>query len=190
MYIRQFEQYKPRNEQEKQDQALILAFIKSHDDALFRTNLIGHITSSAFVLNEAMDKILFAYHKLYDSWAWVGGHNDGNPNLLEVAIKETKEETGLKNVLPYSNDIFMVDVIYVKNHIKHGAYVPDHLHLNATFLLIASEDQAISINQDEHLDVRWFLLEDVLNHVSETRMKPIYQKALQRIYQIKHKSSI
>ncbi|MFU8792887.1 MAG: NUDIX hydrolase [Acholeplasmataceae bacterium] len=188
MIIKAFNDYQPKNEQEAQDQKLILSFLKTHDDALERSNLFGHVTSSAFILNQSMDRIIFAYHKIYDSWAWVGGHADGNPDLLEVAIKEAKEETGLKAVTPFSKDIFTIDVIYVKNHIKYGHYVPDHLHLNATYLLIADDTQPLFHQEAEHLDVRWFDLDDVLNHVSETRMIPIYQKALDWIRQIKRQS--
>ncbi|PKK99226.1 MAG: NUDIX hydrolase [Tenericutes bacterium HGW-Tenericutes-2] len=177
MYKELFRNYIPKNEQEKVDQALILDFIDRNPDALYRTNLCAHITSSAFVVNQEMDKILFAYHNIYDSWSWLGGHNDGNPNLLEVAIQEAIEETGIQTVKPYSTDIFTIDVIYVKNHIKKNQYVPDHLHLNATFLLIADENENLSINHAENSGVKWFDIDDVLNHISEDRMKPIYQKA-------------
>lgn len=181
-----FKQYKPVNEQEEKDLELICDFMKRNDDALYRTNLVAHITSSAYVVNSNMTKVLFAYHNIYDSWSWVGGHNDGDPNLLEVAIKEAKEETGIKNVTPYSEDIWTVDVIYVKNHIKHGAYVPDHLHLNAAFLLIASEEDQLVINAAENSGVKWFELDDVFNHISESRMISVYQKAFDKIKAIKH----
>ncbi|MDI6453392.1 NUDIX hydrolase [Peloplasma aerotolerans] len=185
MYKKLFAEYQPKNEQESKDLQLILNFIKRNDDALYRTNLAGHITSSAFVLNQKMTKILFAYHHIYDSWAWVGGHNDGNPNLLEVAIKEAKEETGVKHVVPYSDQIFTVDVIYVKNHIKNGLYVPDHLHLNATFLLIADENDPLLINHAENSGVKWFLISEVIDYVSEARMKPVYLKAFHEIEKIR-----
>jgi 8-oxo-dGTP pyrophosphatase MutT (NUDIX family) len=185
MYRNQFANYIPKNEQEKLDQELIINFIDRNPDSLFRTNLTAHITSSAFVVNSKMTKILFAYHHIYDSWSWVGGHNDGNPDLLGVAMKEAMEETGIQKVMPYSNDIFTIDVIYVKNHIKKDKYVPDHLHLNATFLLIADESETLSINHAENSGVQWFDIDDVLNHISESRMKPIYQKAFDIIQEIK-----
>ncbi|MCR3905580.1 MAG: NUDIX hydrolase [Tenericutes bacterium] len=185
MYKKLFTEYQPKTEQESIDQQLILAFIDKNDDALYRTNLAGHITSSAFVVNKKMTKILFAYHHIYDSWAWVGGHNDGNPNLLEVAIKEAKEETGVKNIKPYNEDIFTIDVIYVKNHIKNGIYVPDHLHLNATFLLIADENDPLFINHAENSGVKWFSIDEVIDHINEERMKPVYLKAFHEIQKIK-----
>lgn len=184
-YIDAFKTYQPRNEQEANDLKLILQFIGHNPDALERTNLAAHVTASAFIVNHTFDQILFVFHNIYGSWSWVGGHNDGDPDLLKVAMQEAMEETGLKHVTPYQEDIFTVDVIYVPNHIKHGAYVPDHLHLNATYLLIADDQDEIAIKHDENSGVRWFDLDDVLNHVSEPRMVPVYQKALEAIKKIK-----
>ena len=180
-----FETYKPKNEQESRDKDLILAFIDRNPDALERTNLAAHITASAFVVNPNFDQIVFAFHHIYQSWAWVGGHADGNPDLLDVAVREAREETGLKSIIPYDSNIFTLDVIYVHNHIKKGMYVPDHLHLNATYLLIADDKEIPKHNPDEHQDVRWFKLDEVMNMVSEDRMKPVYQKAFDLIKKLK-----
>ena len=181
MYKAVFSRYQPTNEQEAVDKELILAFLANNDDALLRTNLAAHVTASAIVVNPAMDKVLFAFHNIYRSWSWVGGHNDGDPDLLKVAIQETKEETGVKNVIPYSEYIFMLDVIFVPNHVKKGMYVPDHLHLNAAFLLIAAEDESLAVNPDENSGVKWFPITEVLNHVGEERMIKVYQKAFAKI---------
>ncbi len=180
--------YKPKNEQEEKDKQLMMEFLENNDDALIRDNLAAHITSSAFVVNETMDKIVFVHHNIYNSWSWVGGHNDGDPDLLHVAIKEAKEETGIKHIRSYDSDIFTLDVIYVKNHIKHGEYVPDHLHLNAAFLLIASEEDPLHINHAENSGVKWFQIDDVLDYISEDRMMPVYQKAFKQIETIRDSS--
>ncbi len=185
MILDLIENYTPKNTQEKHDKETIITFLKHHPNALHRENTIGHITSSAIVVNKTMTKVLFAYHKIYDSWAWVGGHNDGEENPLKVAIKETKEETGLETVTPYSEDIFMLDVINVKTHQKNGTYIDDHLHLNITYLLIASEDQSLTPSPDENLAVKWFNIDDVLKAVKEDRMIPIYQKAFNEIKQLR-----
>lgn len=47
-----------------------------------------------------------AYHNIYKSWAWTGGHSDGDSDLLNVALKEAKEETGLENLKVLSDGIF------------------------------------------------------------------------------------
>jgi len=174
---KELEQYIPKCEQEVVDQKLMLAFIRKNDDFLERSNLAAHLTSSAIVINEAMDHVLFAFHNIYQSWAWLGGHNDGNPNTLEVAIQEAKEETGIKTIRPYTEEILMIDVIQVMNHIKNGQYVPDHLHLNVTYLLIASMDEPLQVNQQENQAVQWIPIKQVFQMINEERMKPVYQKA-------------
>jgi 8-oxo-dGTP pyrophosphatase MutT (NUDIX family) len=174
-------QYEPVNEQEQADKALMIQYIERNDDVLERSNLAAHLTSSAIVVNPAMDKVLFAHHNIYQSYGWVGGHNDGDPDCLKVAIKEAQEETGISNIVPYTDDIIGIDVIYVFHHIKNGTYVPDHLHLNVTYLLIASEDETPTPREGENTSVRWFELGDALNHITEERMRPIYQKLFRKV---------
>ena len=180
-YVKLIKTYEPKNEQELMDKKAMLAFIDKEEDHLLRSNLVAHLTSSAIVVNETMDKVLFCYHNIYKSWSWVGGHVDGNPDFLSVAIKEAKEETGVKNIRACFDDIFMIDNIYVHHHIKHGIYVPDHLHLNVTYLLIADEKDKLTHKPDENQGVKWFDIDDVLNHVSEERMKQVYIKAFKHM---------
>jgi 8-oxo-dGTP pyrophosphatase MutT (NUDIX family) len=176
MWIKDIKNYKAKNEQEEKDQAAMLEFAFNNPDALLRTNLVAHFTSSAIVLNNAKNKVLFIHHNIYNSWGWVGGHNDGEEDFLEVAIKEAKEETGVKTIVPLDNNIHALDVIYVPNHIKNGEYVGDHLHMNLTYLLIADETESLSIKQDENSGVAWFHLDEALNAIDEPRMVPIYRK--------------
>jgi len=179
------ENYNPKNEQEIVDKQTMLEFIEINHDYLDRTNKIAHMTSSAIVVNKAMDRVLFAHHNIFNSWGWVGGHNDGDNNPLRVAIKEAKEETGVKNIVPYSEDILVIDVIYVFNHIKNGNYVNDHLHLNTTYLLIADENDELSVKQDENSGVKWFDIETVMEHITEDRIKAVYNKAFNIIKGLK-----
>ncbi|MBI9010118.1 MAG: NUDIX hydrolase [Tenericutes bacterium] len=176
MYKDLIKSYKPINEQEQMDKLMMLQFIENNNDALYRTNLVAHFTSSAIIVNPEKTKVLFIHHNIYNSWGWVGGHNDGDPDFLKVSIKEAKEETGITNIEPYNDSIIGLDCIYVYNHIKKGAYVSDHLHMNLTYLLIASESEKLSIKEDENSGVKWFKLEEALEVIEEPRMKPIYTK--------------
>ena len=117
-WIEDIKRYVPYNEQEAKDKELILGAISNFNNLLTRENVVMHITSSGYVINKNRDKVLMIYHKIYNSWAWTGGHADGDSDLLYVAIKEAKEETGIKNVVPVINDIFSLDVITVNGHIK------------------------------------------------------------------------
>lgn len=86
------EKFTTYNEQEEVEKRIMLKYINNFDDVLTRQNEYGHFTSSAFILNKERTKTLMIYHKIYNSWAWVGGHNDGDSDLLHVAMKEAKEK--------------------------------------------------------------------------------------------------
>jgi ADP-ribose pyrophosphatase YjhB (NUDIX family) len=182
MKFEELRNYKPKNEQESIDQIAMLEFIKSNGNCLLRDNLVAHFTSSAIIVNQDMNKVLFAYHNIYDSWSWVGGHNDGDDDFLSVSLKEAKEETGVINVKPYDGKIMMIDILPVKRHIKRGKFVPHHLHLNITYLLIADESDQLHIKADENSGVKWFEIDEVLEHVSEEDMEEVYKKAFNYIH--------
>lgn len=108
------ERFKPYNEQEEVDKRIMLKYINDFDDVLTRQNEYGHFTSSAFILNKERTKVLMIYHNIYKSWTWVGGHSDGDNDLLYVALKEAKEETGLKAVKPILEDIYSLEIVNSK----------------------------------------------------------------------------
>lgn len=117
------EKYRPYNEQEEMDKPLILNWIKNEKDAFLRENKIAHITASAWVVNKDRSKVLMVYHNIYHSWSWLGGHADGETDLLSVAIREVKEEAGISKVYPVSEEIFSLESLTVDGHVKNGKYV-------------------------------------------------------------------
>ena len=175
--LEQIHNYAPCCEQEERDQAVMLAFLAAHDDAFSRENLIAHMTASAWVVNPARDKVLMVYHRLYDSWAWTGGHADGETDLLSVALRECREETGVEHVRAVSEEIYSLEILTVDGHEKRGQYVPSHLHLNVTYLLEADEHDSLQVCEAENSGVRWFSLTDALTAPSEPWMvERIYRK--------------
>ena len=127
--MEQIRQYRPWNEQEAADRTELLRAL-SQENIFLRENKAAHMTASAWVVNPAGDKVLMAYHNIYDSWSWLGGHADGDMDLLAVAVREVREESGIPQVLPLSEDIFSLEILTVDGHEKKGAYVPSHLHLD------------------------------------------------------------
>lgn len=174
--------YRPQNEQEEKDKQLILDFLLNHPDAFLRTNRVAHMTASTWVTNRARSKVLMVYHKIYDSWSWCGGHADGETNLLHVALKECREETGLKHVSPVSEDIFSLECLTVDGHEKRGEYVSSHLHLNVTYLLEADENDALFVCEEENSGVKWFSPEEALAASTEPWfVRRIYRKLNERM---------
>ena len=155
-YINDINNYIPKNEQEAQDKKVILECIRQFPSTvLLRENEIAHITSSSFIINQTADKMLMIHHNLRNHWTWTGGHADGNGNLLEVAIKEAYEETGII-AKPLSSKVASVDICSVYGHVKKGVYVNGHLHLNVAYILIGDENAALIVKPDENSAVEWF----------------------------------
>ena len=180
--IEDLQSYIPYNVQEEKDKEYILTCLKSMDSIFTRENPITHMTASGWIVNRDRTKVLMAYHKIYDSWAWLGGHADGEEDLLQVALKEAKEESGIKNVRPVSEDIYSLEVLTVNGHMKKGKYISSHLHLNFTYLLEADEEEILTIKEDENSGVAWFLLEDALKASSEPWfVEHIYKKLNEKL---------
>jgi len=169
-------QYQPVNMQETQDQKLILQYMGQFDDLLTRDNFMAHFTTSAWVVNKARTHVLMAYHNIYDSWAWTGGHADGEEDLLAVAEKEALEETGLSAVTPLSPQPVSLEILCVQGHVKRGEYVSCHLHLNLTYLFEADDTLPIHQKADENSAVKWVPIEEATALSSEPEMKKIYEK--------------
>ena len=173
----QIADYKPYNEQEAHDQAVMRQLLATQPDLFTRENQVAHMTASSWLLNATHDKVLMIYHNIYHSWAWTGGHADGDRDLLAVAKREAMEETGVTEIRAISEDIFSLEILTVDGHEKRGAYVPSHLHLNVSYLLEADEAEVLRIKPDENSGVRWFFLEEALAACSEPWMiERVYKK--------------
>lgn len=180
--LEDIKRYIPYNEQEKVDKEVIIDLINKNNNILNRSSKDYHLTASSWIVNETFDKILLVYHNLYDSWSWTGGHADGDSNLLNVAIKEAKEETGITNIYPLSKDIYSLEILAVDGHIKKNEYVNSHLHLNITYLLCASSNDELKIKPDENSNVSWFNIDEVVDKSSEKWFREhIYSKLNEKL---------
>ena len=169
------------NEQEEADKALILNWIEKNDDAFLRDNVVAHMTASAWVVDKDRSKVLMVYHNIYHSWSWLGGHADGETDLLAVAIREVKEEAGISDVRPVSEEIFSLESLTVDGHVKKGRYVSSHLHLNVTYLLEADSEEQVSVKADENSGVAWFTPEEALKKSTEPWfVERVYAKLIEK----------
>ena len=180
--LNQIEHYTPFNEQEETDKQLILNWIRNNTNAFSRENTVAHMTASAWVVNQDKSKILMVYHNIYNSWSWLGGHADGETDLLAVALREVKEEAGISHVCPVSEEIFSLESLTVDGHVKMGKYVSSHLPLNVTYLLEADFEEAVSIKADENSGVAWFSPEEALKKSTEPWfVEHVYSKLIEKM---------
>ena len=179
--IRQIENYIPFNEQEVRDKKLILTFLRSGAELITRENPAAHLTASAWVVSPDRKQVVMVYHNLYKSWSWMGGHADGDWDLLHVAKKEVMEECGLRDLTVVSPEIFSLEILSVAGHEKKGEYLSSHLHLNVTYLFEADPTLPLRIKPDENSGVAWVAAEDVPRKTDEAWFRDrIYSKLQQK----------
>jgi len=183
MYIEQIRSFRPCCEQEERDQDMILALCERHRDILTRENRAFHLTGSGLILNETRDKMLMVHHNIYRTWTWTGGHADGQEDLRAVALREAAEETGAAPGLVGTilEEMASLDVIPVFGHVKNGAHVSAHLHLNAAWLLCVPESAGLAICEGENSGVAWVPLAEVASRSQEPELIRIFGKMLARV---------
>ncbi len=128
----------------------ILTFVSSFENCFERELDVGHVTGSAWLLNKEGDKALLLHHRKLNRWFQPGGHADGDSNILAVALKEAKEESGIKMIEPIFENIFDLDVHQIPSNLKEK----EHFHYDIRFLLQVKSDEDLHIN-DEAKELRW-----------------------------------
>jgi len=140
--------YQPHDPDEKNHKETIAAFVRDNPDCFERTLTSGHITASSWLLNKDKTHALLLHHKKLDRWLQLGGHCDGDPDTLAVAIKEAQEESGILNIEPLFCAIFDVDVHLIPETPKAAA----HYHYDIRFLLhVTSNEMVIQNNESNAL---------------------------------------
>jgi len=144
------ENYHPKDTNELKSKEKIISFVKQYKDCFERTLDIGHIVASCWLVNHDNSKALLTHHKKLNEWLQLGGHCDGNPNVLDVAIKEAQEESGILDIQPLSHSLFYIDV----HRIPEYKNEKEHYHYNIVFLLQAASDKPTIVSEESY-DLLW-----------------------------------
>lgn len=178
--------YQPANEQEARDLPKMLAFLREGETPFDRANETAHFTASAWAVGRETGRVLLIYHNIYRSWAWTGGHADGETDLRAVARREAMEESGVSGLRDLGDGPLSIEILTVNGHEKRGQYVSPHLHYNVTYLFEADDRQAVHMKPDENSGAGWFTPEDALAAISEVWMRErIYPKLLAKTARLK-----
>ena len=184
-YIEEIRQFVPDCEQEEKDRGLMLEAWEVYGDAILeRSCELFHLTASSMIFNRDRTKVLMAYHNIYQSWAWTGGHSDGERSGLVTALKEAREETGIHTIRPLQETVAALDILEVRRHIKRGKFVNAHLHFNLTYLCEADETEALQVCEGENSQVGWLAIDQLRQQVREAHMLPVYEKLIRRGLQL------
>jgi 8-oxo-dGTP pyrophosphatase MutT (NUDIX family) len=135
----------------------MLALLDSTEACFLRTSFPGHFTGSALVVSADGSRALLHHHRKLDRWLQFGGHCDGDPDVVQVALREATEESGIPGLIVASARPFDLDIHEIP---AHGAE-PAHFHYDVRYMLIAPE-AAEAVRSEESRELRWFTPAEML----------------------------
>lgn len=173
--------FQPGDAREAQEQRMILEMIDRLGNAILtRESEIAHMTASSIIVSPDRRRTLMAFHRIYNSWAWTGGHADGESDFEAVARREAQEETGISGLTRLGGGIASLEILPVWAHVRRGKPVGSHLHLNVSYLFEADDSLPLSVREDENSAVGWLAVDRLGESVSEPPMLPVYERLLRR----------
>jgi len=180
-WARPFYEYAAGDDREALEKKIILEQIAAQGERILTRECdFAHMTASAIIVNKERTKTLMAFHKIYNSWAWTGGHADGENDFEAIARREAQEETGIEGLRLLRGGIASMEILPVWAHVKRGKPVASHLHLNVSYLFEADDSLPLRAAPDENSAVGWIRIDELEEKVSEPPMIPIYKRLLKR----------
>ena len=150
----------------------MLDFYNKDGNSFSKDNKEGHFTGSAWIVSPDRSMVLMTHHRKLNMWLQLGGHSDGTEDLISVAIREAKEESGFNEFVLLSDRIFDLDI----HEVPAMADEPVHHHYDVIFLLEADPKNNTIIISDESHDVQWIPLDKILSLNPERLMKRMVKK--------------
>ena len=151
-----------------------LRFVEEHADCFLRSCVPGHLTGSAWIVNAERTHTLLTHHLKLDKWLQLGGHADGDGDLLAVALREVEEESGLRRVRALSGTIFDLD----RHWIPPRKSDPEHYHYDLRFLIEADPAEPIVRATGESKELAWVELGRVAALNPEESMARMVRKTV------------
>ncbi len=143
---------------EENESRKIKTFVEQNQEFMSRNNRLGHLTGSAWILNEARDAFLLHHHRKLDKWLQLGGHVDDGEDVAEASLREAQEESGIEGLKLISPEIFDVDIHEIPARLEE----PAHYHYDIRFLLQAPKGADLVRQEVESLSLTWVPIKDFL----------------------------
>lgn len=141
------------------------AFIQANPNCFERALECGHITGSAWLVDLKGERVLLTHHKKLNDWFQLGGHADGNPNILEVSLTEAREESGIEDVSPINGQIFDIDIHLIPEY----KGTPAHYHYDICFAVQVDETEEYVVS-DESNDLAWVAMNEMKQYSNTESM--------------------
>ncbi len=142
--------YSPKEPVEIEYKKKTLGFVDAHKNCFERSLSVGHVTASAWLLNKEGSLALLTHHAKLNRWLQLGGHCDGESDVLVSALREAQEESGIQAIVAVREEIFDLDIHLIPGNTKES----EHFHYDIRFLLQVVSDEPFRISHESKA-LRW-----------------------------------
>jgi len=172
-FLRQLRAHSPSDEREREMLERITDFVKENETCFDRNLKVGHLTGSAWIVDQDRSHALLTHHARLGIWVQPGGHVEDDPDMLNAAWREAREESGLIDARPVSDHIFDVDV----HRIPETSKEPAHFHYDIRFLFEADRSAALTVTA-ESKSLRWIALDRISEITREESVLRMVRKTI------------
>ena len=166
----------------------IRALVTTRPDCFERTCRPGHITASAWIVSPDGRQCLLTHHRRLNIWVQLGGHTDGQCDVLQAALREAREESGIEHLDPRTSDVgragdgpvlpLDVDIHTIPaRYDQSGAVLEDeHEHHDIRFMMVADPTAPLRVSSESH-DVRWIATSELGRFTKEESVLRMLRKS-------------
>ena len=151
--------YKPQSKSEKEHKRQIVNFIEKNKIVLGSKNTKGHLTASAWIVNQDINKVLLHHHVAFNKWIQLGGHTEEKENIKKAAMREAREESGLTSLKLLSDNIFDLDV----HSIPARGQKQEHYHYDIRYIFTADDSEKIKKTHESN-KIAWIELNEISDY--------------------------
>ena len=146
-------------------------FVQTHVNCFDRSLLTGHVTGSAWLVNTHQTHVLLTHHRKLNMWLQLGGHADGNPDIVSVARREAQEESGIQNIALVNPQIMSLDI----HEIPKREQEPAHYHYDVTFAFKTINSDEFNVSEESHA-LEWIEISKLHERTTEDSMVRMAEK--------------
>jgi 8-oxo-dGTP pyrophosphatase MutT (NUDIX family) len=163
--------FEPRSAAEAGDVARIQSLVRSGDEDPWSRSSPVHVTGSAIVVHPDGGRVLLRWHERMQGWLQLGGHGDpGETDPFAIALRESREETGLDDLMPWPDPDAPVLVHVAVVPVPAGRGEPEHEHADLRYLL-ATNRPGEATPESPLAVVRWLTVHEAMALVGEDNLR-------------------
>lgn len=149
----------------------LIQFVQAYENCASRSLQVGHLTGSAWIVDETLTHVLLTHHRKLNLWVQLGGHVENDPDMLAAAWREASEESGLRDMqllVPY---IFDVDI----HPIPARPHEPEHFHYDIRYVFQADRHAPLTISSESR-ELAWVALDEIETLTTEASVLRMVRK--------------